>query len=71
MGVRYFGASLTTVDGTLTATGASGAALVAAPSGIHTFGGMGGSVAGAAPSWPTLPGGSTVGVVFITRFHPL
>ncbi len=71
MGVRYLGAALDTVDATLTATGASGAALVAAPSGIHNFAGMGGTVAGATPSWPTLPGGSTAGVVFITRFHPL
>ncbi|MGZ3425035.1 MAG: hypothetical protein ACXVCV_00235 [Polyangia bacterium] len=70
-GVRYFGASLATVDGSATVTGASGAALVAAPSGIHNFSGMGGSVAGAVASWPTVPGGSTAGVVFITRLHPL
>ena len=73
MGVRYFGAALTTLDTTLTATGASGAAIVAVPSGIHNFNftGMGGSVAGAAAMWPTYPGGSTAGVVFVTRFHPM
>ncbi|HEX6839148.1 MAG TPA: hypothetical protein VF334_21360 [Polyangia bacterium] len=70
-GVRYLGASLSTVDGTLTATGASGAALLAAPSGVHSFSGMGGTVAGAAATWPTYPGGSTAGVVFITRFHAM
>jgi hypothetical protein len=70
-GVKYFGASLTTIDATLTASGARGTALVAAEMGIRNYSGMGGMAAGMAISWPTLPGGSLTGVVFITRFHPM
>lgn len=71
MGVRYLGASLATIDTALTATGAAGAALIPAPSGIRSFSGMGGTVAGAPAMWPTYSGGSTAGVVFVTRFHAM
>lgn len=64
--VRYFGSSLTGIDATLTATGASGAAVITAPAAISTYSGQ-----GAGMTWPTVPGGSAPGVVFVTRFHPM
>jgi hypothetical protein len=68
---RYFGTSLTTIDKMLTATGASGTALIAAPPSFSTYSGMGGTSGGTAITWPALPGGSAPGVVFVTRFHPM
>jgi hypothetical protein len=69
-GAKYFNDTLTAVDGTLTVTGASGAAIVASPipmgGTFPSFSGMGGGVA----TWETLPGGSAAGLVIITRFHP-
>lgn len=69
-GVQYFNDTLTAVDGMLTSTGASGAAIVAAPvtSGFPNFTGMG--PAAMPITWETLPGGSAAGLVLITRFHP-
>ncbi|MGZ3405130.1 MAG: hypothetical protein ACXVAN_01715, partial [Polyangia bacterium] len=69
-GAKYFNDTLTAVDNALTATGASGTALVASPipmGGMFpTFSGSGGGVS----PWETLNGGSAPGVVIITRFHP-
>jgi hypothetical protein len=75
-GQKFFNAGRTGVDGTLTATGTSGTAIVASPIAMGgtfpQFGGMGGGVT----TWETLPGGSagmtatTPPIVIITRFHP-
>lgn len=70
-GTKYFNAGLTAIDPTLTATGASGTAIVAAPvmgSNFPTFSGSGPTAMPIA--WETLPGGSAAGLVVITRFHP-
>ena len=68
-GAKYFDDTLTTV-GAGTTTGAKGAAIVASPimmgGTFPTFSGMGGGVT----QWESLPGGSAMGVVIITRFHP-
>lgn len=71
-GAKYFNATLTAIDNTLTATGTSGVAIVASPvpngASFPTFSGMGPT---AAPiTWEVLPGGSAPGLVLITRFHP-
>jgi hypothetical protein len=70
-GVQYFNDTRTKVDGTLTATGASGAAIVAAPvtSGFPNFTGTG--PASMPLNWQTLSGGSVAGLVLITRFHAM
>ncbi|MGH8922630.1 MAG: hypothetical protein ACRD0H_30550 [Actinomycetes bacterium] len=65
-GVKYFGATLAAIDGTLTATSAVGAAIAPPPPSITQFSGMGGSVA----TWQLEPGGSAPKVIFISRFHP-
>lgn len=67
-GTKYFNATMTAFDGALTATGASGAATVAAPvaGSFPTFSGMGGGI-----MWETQPGGSKAGLVFVTRFHKM
>ncbi|MGZ3425463.1 MAG: hypothetical protein ACXVCV_02385 [Polyangia bacterium] len=70
-GVKYFGTSLMTVDSTLTATGARGTALLAAQANIHSYSGMGGTAGGTPIVWPTVSGGSSPGVVFLSRFHPM
>jgi hypothetical protein len=71
-GAAYFNDMLTAVDPTLTVTGSSGAALVAAPippaGTFSTFSGVGPT---AAPiTWEQFSGGSAAGLVLITRFHP-
>jgi hypothetical protein len=71
---KYFGASLTKLDGSLTATGASGGAIVAASpsSGVFPiFTGMGGTSMGKPISWESSPGGSTAHVLFVERLHPM
>ena len=71
---KYFGASLSTLDGSLTTTGASGGTLVAAsPStGIFpVFTGMGGTSMGKPIAWESSPGGSTAHVLFVERMHPM
>lgn len=66
---KYFGTSLTTIDGAATSTNPmTGAVIAPAPDtsgGFPNFSGMGGSI-----TWETQPGASKPGVVFITRFHP-
>jgi hypothetical protein len=66
--VKYFKTDLSGVDNTLTATGASGVAIVAAPvsGNFPTFSGLGGM----SMPWEQLPGGSAPNLVFVTRFHP-
>lgn len=71
-GAKYFGASLTMFDGTLTATNATtGAAIVASPvvgGAFPTFSGMGPT---AMPiTWESEAGGSAAGLVVVSRFHP-
>lgn len=61
----YFKGALTTIDKTLMATDASGAAILK-PIGLPTFSGTGGGVA----KWEGVQGASTAGVVFIQKFHP-
>ncbi len=71
---KYFGASLTKLDGSLTTTGASGAAIVAvSPSNgvFPIFTGMGGTSMGKPISWESSPGGSTAHVLFVERMHPM
>ncbi|HXU69748.1 MAG TPA: hypothetical protein VN947_10490 [Polyangia bacterium] len=70
-GVQYFNDTLTKIDGTLTMTGASGTAIVAAPvsGGFPTFTGTG--PASMPISWQSLSGGSVPGLVLITRFHAM
>jgi hypothetical protein len=67
---QYFNDTLTAIDGSLTATGASGTAIVASPvpmGGMFpTFSGMGGGIT----TWESFPGGSAPNLVIITRFHP-
>lgn len=70
-GAKYFNATLTAIDPTLTtATGTSGVAIVASPiamgGSFPTFSGSGGGIS----PWETLNGGSAPGIVIITRFHP-
>jgi hypothetical protein len=62
---KYFTTDLLTL-GTGTSTSAIGGAVVPSPvtGGFPTFSGMGGGI-----TWETLPGGSAMGVVFVTRFH--
>jgi hypothetical protein len=69
----YFGASLMKLDGTLTATGASGGTIVAAPApgAFPVFTGMGGTSMGTPISWQSSPGGSTAHVLFVERMHPM
>ena len=69
-GAKYFNDTLTAVDGTLTTTGASGVAIVASPIAMGgSFPSFSGSGGGVSP-WETLNGGSAMGIVIITRFHP-
>ena len=67
---KYFDPTLTMIDGALTTTSTSGTAIVASPiptgGTFPTFSGMGGGIS----PWESLPGGSAMGVVIITRFHP-
>ncbi len=69
-GAKYFNAGLTAIDPTLTSSGASGTAVVAAPipegGSFGQFTGMGGGI----PTWETFPGGSKANFVLVTRFHP-
>lgn len=69
MNARYFGASRTTIDPAATATSAVGGALTTSPPGITTFSGMGGTCTDGPCMWPTNPGSSVSGLVFISRFH--
>ncbi|MCU1280420.1 MAG: hypothetical protein JWM53_3966 [bacterium] len=70
-GAKYFDATLTAVDPTLTVTGTSGTAIVASPvamgSNFSQFTGMG----PAGMTWETHPGGSAPNLVLILRFHPM
>jgi hypothetical protein len=54
-----------TIDGTLTATGPLGCAVVNGDGMIHTAGGMGGGVA----KFESLPGAAAPNVAFFDRFH--
>jgi hypothetical protein len=69
-GVQYFGTSLSTIDGTLTATSAVGAALIAAPvSGSFPIcSGMGPSVGPI--TWEQQPCGSMANAILVARLHP-
>jgi hypothetical protein len=71
---KYFGASLTKLDASLTATGAAGGAIVAvspASGAFPIFSGMGGTSMGKPIGWESSPGGSTAHVLFVERMHPM
>ncbi len=68
-GAFYFKGDLMTIDKSAMGTDATGTALQdvpAMPMPPNLYGGVGGNI-----TWEQAPGGSTKGVVFINKFHPM
>lgn len=72
MSSLYFSTDLSTINKSLTATTAVGAAISPPPAGnITTFSGSGGVDGSGNPiTWETQSGGSAAHIIFISRFHP-